>query len=344
MSTSNRSVTILIVDDTPNNLDLLGGILRENYRVKTALRGEVALKIAKSDTPPDMILLDIMMPEMDGYEVCRQLKADPKSAHIPVIFITAKNEVEDETKGLEIGAVDYITKPINPALVSSRVATHLALYNQQRELENLVDQRTQEIDETRLAIIQRLGRASEYKDNETGLHVIRMSYYAKLIAEKMNMPSQWCELLFNASPMHDVGKIGIPDRIILKPGKLDKDEWDMMQRHPEFGAEIIGELESDLLKLSYDIALTHHEKWNGKGYPNGLKADEIPVAGRIVAVADVFDALTSERPYKNAWTVERAVDLIQSEAGEQFDPVVVEAFNQALDSCLEIKEKFAESK
>ncbi len=338
-----KKVTILIVDDTPNNLDLLGGVLREEYRVKTALRGDVALKIARSEPQPDMIILDIMMPDMDGYEVCKQLKSDPKTAHIPVIFITAKNEVEDEKKGLEIGAVDYIIKPINPPLVITRVAAHLSLYNQRRDLENLVSKRTKEIDETRLAIIQRLGRAAEYKDNETGLHVIRMSYYAKLIAEQMNMPSHWCELIFNASPMHDVGKIGIPDRIILKPGKLDKEEWEIMQKHPEFGAEIIGQLDSELLKFSYEIAISHHEKWNGKGYPNGLTKEEIPIGGRIVAVADVFDALTSERPYKKAWPVEKAIDLIQSESGEHFDPQVVEAFNQVIDQCLEIKNKFAEN-
>ncbi|MEO5347822.1 MAG: response regulator [Magnetococcus sp. YQC-9] len=265
-----------------------------------------------------MILLDIMMPGMDGYEVCRQLKANPSTAHIPVIFITAKSEVEDERKGLELGAVDYITKPISPPIVEIRVRTHLALYDQRLELERIVRKRTAELLATRMEIIHRLGRAAEFRDNETGLHVIRMSHYTRLLAAALNTSEEWTDLVFNASPMHDIGKIGIPDRVLLKPGKLDEEEWGVMMRHPQMGADIIGNHDSDLLKLSREIALTHHEKWNGTGYPRGLKGEEIPLA------------------------VSEALAILDKDAGTHFDPQLVPLFHEVLPEALDIKDRYAE--
>ncbi len=334
--------TILVVDDTPENIDVLSGVLRGDFKVKAALNGERALKIAFAEDKPDMILLDIMMPEMDGYEVCRRLKADPATSGIPVIFITAKNQEEDEKEGLELGAVDYITKPINPSIVKARINTHLALYDQNRELERRVKERTVELDETRLEIIRRLGRAAEFKDNETGLHVIRMSHFTRLIAQAYGGNEQWVELIFNAAPMHDIGKIGIPDRILRKPGKLDAEEWEVMKTHTLMGAEIIGDHPSPLLQLSSTIAVTHHEKWDGSGYPYGLAEEDIALEGRIVAIADVFDALTSQRPYKKAWSVEDAVQLIDRESGSHFDPSLVSLFHEVLPEVVQIKEKYAE--
>ena len=342
MQITTTKQTVLVVDDTPENIDVLSGILRSDYKVKAALNGEKALKIAQSDSPPDIILLDIMMPEMDGYEACQKLKMNPKTQKIPVIFVTAKSEIEDETKGLELGAVDYITKPVSPPIVMARVHTQLALYDQSRELERKVRQRTEELNETRLEIIRRLGRAAEYRDNETGMHVIRMSHYSRLIAEAMSANEEWVELIFNSAPMHDIGKIGIPDAILLKPDKLNDGEWDIMKKHPEFGEKIIGDHPSDLLKMAKEIALRHHEKWDGSGYPTGLKGEKIPLSARIVALADVFDALTTERPYKPAWPVEKAVHFIDENSGTHFDPDLIPLFHVALPEILEIKETYAE--
>ncbi len=331
---------ILVVDDTPDNIDVLGSILRSDYDVKAALNGEKALRIANTEPKPDMILLDIMMPGMDGFEVCRRLKADPATSQIPVIFITAKDEVADEERGFALGAVDYITKPISPPIVQARVDTHLALYDQNRELTRQVETRTEELQLTRLKIIQRLGRAAEYRDNETGFHVIRMSHYSRLIAQAYGGNESWIKTLFNAAPMHDVGKIGIPDHILLKPGKLDDVEWELMKQHTLFGVEIIGDDDNTLLRMSRSIALTHHEKYDGSGYPNALAGTDIPLEGRIVAIADVFDALTSDRPYKTAWQVDDAAQLIIDGAGRHFDPELVAIFEQVLPEILKIKEQY----
>ena len=335
--------TVLVVDDTPENIQILNAVLRPYYKVKAAPNGAKALKIALSIPQPDIILLDIMMPEMDGYEVCRRLKENPATQKIPIIFVTAMSEAEDEKRGLDLGAVDYITKPINPAIVVARVRTHLALYDQTRELEKKVQERTLELHSTRLEIIRRLGRAAEYKDNETGLHVIRMGHYSRLIATHINANEEWVECLFNAAPMHDIGKIGIPDANLLNPNKLSDEEWEMMRKHPEFGAEIIGDNDSELLKMAKEIALNHHEKWDGSGYPQGLKGENIPLTARIIAIADVFDALTTKRPYKEAWSVERAISFIDEKSGSHFDPELVIAFHKALPEILKIKAQYAES-
>lgn len=322
--------TLLVVDDEPANLQVLRTVLSDQYRLLFAKDGDRALALAQTEKP-DLILLDVMMPGKSGHDVCQALKADAHTRHIPVIFVTALSEADDEARGFELGAVDYITKPVSAAIVRARVKNHLSLV------------RVDELVETRLAVVQRLGRAAEYKDNETGLHVIRMSHFSRLIALEAGMGEIWADNLLNAAPMHDVGKIGIPDAILQKPGKLNADEWAVMQRHAEIGAEIIGEDSSDLLKMAKEVALNHHEKWDGSGYPQGLKGDTIPISARIVALADVFDALTSERPYKRAWPVEDATSLIREQSGKHFDPNLVEAFFRCLPAILEVRNRWQEN-
>jgi putative two-component system response regulator len=335
--------TILVVDDTPNNISVLMEILRGDYRVLAATNGPQALKIARGSPPPDLILLDVMMPEMSGHEVCERLKADSSTRKIPVIFVTAMNQVEDETRGFALGAVDYISKPVSPPIVKARVKTHLALYDQNRELERLVRERTAELRHTRLEIIKRLGRAGEFRDNETGMHVIRVAHYCRLLGAAMRMNDDDVDLLFHAAPMHDIGKIGIRDNVLLKPGKLDDDELTTMRQHVPFGGEIIGEHSDGLLSMARIIALTHHEKWDGTGYHRGLKGEEIPLVGRITSIADVFDALTSVRPYKKAWPIEDAVTWIRREAGRSFDPELVEKFVALLPQILAVRDEHSDA-
>jgi putative two-component system response regulator len=332
--------TVLIVDDTPENIDILVGILKDEYQLKVAAGGSAALEILAEKEKPDIVLLDIMMPEIDGYQVCQIIKSDPATRNIPVIFITAMNEEEDEARGFAYGAVDYIAKPVSPPIVLARVATQLDLYDQKNHLEKLVAERTAEIYDTRLEIVRRLGIAAEYKDNETGQHILRMSQYCKLVAREYGLSPEEQNLLLNASPMHDVGKIGIPDRVLLKPGKLDAEEWEIMKTHTTIGGLIIGDHSSELLQTAKLIALTHHERWDGSGYPNGLKGENIPIYGRIVTIADVFDALTSKRPYKEAWTVEDALEEIKAGSGTHFEPKVVEAFVGALPDVLKVRSEY----
>ena len=320
---------LLLVDDEPTNLQVLRHVLQADYRLLFATDGARALQVAR-EQQPQLILLDIMMPGMDGYAVCRALKADAATASIPVIFITALNDSQDETAGFDVGGVDYLTKPVSPPVVRARVRTHLSLV------------RMDELRETRLQIVQRLGRAAEYKDNETGLHVIRMSHFSQLLALAAGCSPAWAEDLLNAAPMHDVGKIGIPDAVLRKPGPLDADEWATMRRHPEIGAEIIGEHPSGVLQLAREIALAHHEKWDGSGYPRGLAGEAIPLSARIVAIADVFDALTTRRPYKEPWPVQDALDHIAAQAGKHFDPALVALFAPLLPQLLEIRARWAE--
>ena len=331
-----------MVDDIPDNIEVLRWVLLDDYQVMAATHGKKALKIAQGNLKPDLILLDVMMPDIDGYEVCRQLKSDPRTAKIPVIFLTTRDEAENEKKGFEIGAVDYIHKPIKPSIVQARVRTHLSLYNQNCLLEEKVRERTLELQETRLEITQRLGRAAEFRDNETGMHVIRMGHYSRLIANALNVSKDWSDMILHAAPMHDVGKIGIPDKILLKPGQLNPKEWETMKTHATIGGQIFSEGQSSIMKMSHTIALTHHEKWDGSGYPKGLMGENIPLEGRIVAVADVFDALTSERPYKKAWSVEKSLALIEMESGKHFDPQVVQAFLKIIPDILEIRDRFAD--
>ncbi|MBF0137659.1 MAG: two-component system response regulator [Magnetococcales bacterium] len=346
---------VFVVDDTETNIDLLVETLGEEYAVGVALDGITALEdIASSH--PDLILLDVMMPGMDGYEVCRRLKAETRTRDIPVIFITARNEVDDQMLGFDLGAVDFITKPFSPPVVKARVRTHIQLKqaremlaNQNRILEERVLERTAalhhktiELESTRLEIIRRLGRAAEFKDNETGLHVIRMSHYCRILAPKAGLSQEKTDLLFQSAPMHDIGKIGIPDGILLKPGALDPEEMQVMRRHPAIGAGIIGRHDSILLENARVVALTHHEKWDGSGYPGGLSGNNIPIVGRITAVVDVFDALTSTRPYKAPWSLERTLAWMQSEKGRHFDPNLIDLFIQVLPEILEIHEQWKE--
>jgi putative two-component system response regulator len=342
MSDSVVKPVVLVVDDTPENIDVLNGILQEDHTVRAATSGEKALAIARTKPQPDLILLDVMMPGMDGYEVCRRLKSDYQTQKIPVIFVTAMNETEDETRGFDLGAVDYITKPVSPSVVRARVRTHISLYDQKRHLIELVRQRTNELEETRLQVIRRLGRAAEFKDEESGYHVIRMSQYARLLGIAVGMPEYRANLLLNAAPMHDVGKIGIPDTILQKTGPLTAEEWVIVKRHPLIGAGIIGRHDNELLEMARVIALTHHEKWDGTGYPRGLKGDAIPLVGRIVALADVFDSLMSERPYKRAWAEEEAVALIQRESGKHFDPALVPKFIELMPQLRAVMRQYSE--
>lgn len=333
---------ILVVDDVPGNIQIVMQALKDEYSVIAATNGEKALALASAEPGPSIILLDVMMPGMDGYEVCRRLKENELTASIPVIFITTLDEDFNEEKGLDLGAVDYIAKPINPALVKKRVRNQLELKLYRDSLEELVQKRTEEIHNTRLEIIRMLGRAAEYKDNETGTHIVRMSRYCQAIALAYGVGEKEAELLLNAAPMHDVGKIGIPDHILQKPGALDDEEWKIMKGHAYMGHLIIGKHDSEILKAASIIAYQHHEKWNGKGYPRGLKGEDIDFFSRIVALADVFDAVTSERVYKEPWSLDEALDLIKRERGEHFDPSIVDAFFKALPEILSIKEEYSD--
>ena len=325
--------TVLIVDDSPENLDIMRGILSPFYRVLVATNGRKALKVAMSPSRPDLILMDINMPEMGGYEACRLLKLDSWTRNIPILFVTAKSEMEDESKGFALGASDYLVKPVNPPIVLARVKTHLVIHDQVNLLADQIEMRTKqlelrniELEETRYEVICQLGRAAEYRDNKTGMHVMRMSRYVGLLALKAGLCKKEAEELMIAAPMHDLGKIGIPDHILLKPGKLTDEEFAIMCTHAEIGYKIIGKQSSEILNLGALIAITHHEKWNGRGYPRKLQGEEIPLAGRIVAICDVFDALTSVRPYKAAWSVDDAMALIAKESGEHFDPGLAALF------------------
>ena len=302
--------TVLVIDDSPEMIDILGEILRPLYQVRFSTNGTDALALVQR-LPPSLILLDVMMTGMSGHEVCSRLKTDLRTRDTPVIFITSSSDPADEQLGLELGAVDYLHKPLNPPLVIQRVRIHLELRNQNLTLENKVLERTRQLEDTQMEIVRRLAMAGEYRDNETG--------------------------------MHDIGKIGIPDRILLKSGKLDTDEWVVMKTHTLIGAEIIGNHESPLLQMARSVALTHHEKWDGSGYPHGLIGDAIPMEGRLVALSDVYDALTSERPYKPAWPPEDAFAFIRDQAGAHFDPELVSLFLKIKPEIIEITEKYRDT-
>jgi len=332
--------TLLVVDDSPENLSFLTQILMENYRVKVATNGPKALSIAESEPQPDLILLDIVMPEMDGFTVCRRLKANPKTKEIPIIFITAKDETVDEALGFRLGAVDYVTKPFSPYILKARIKTHITLHHQNKILEQKVKERTQEVYETRLKIIQKLGIAAEYRDHETGMHILRMSHICRILGQKYGFDNRKVELLFQTAPMHDVGKIGIPDHILLKKGKLTFGEFKIMQQHTIIGAKILEAENNEILQEAQKIAISHHERWDGSGYPYHLKSTQIPIEGRIVAIADVFDALISKRPYKEAWPPEAALEHIYQNRGRFFDPDLAEIFYQNKNTIFNILDEF----
>lgn len=328
--------TILVVDDITENLDIIRGIFHSEYTLRMAVNGKLALKIAK-ELKPDLILLDIMMPDMSGYEVCRKLKAQPETKGIPIIFLTAMTEEQDEAEGLKLGAVDYVTKPFNPELIKARVKNHIELKRHRDGLETLVEQRTRELEQSHHTAIFMLGEAGHYNDTDTGDHIWRMAAFSAAIAKQVGWPEHQVRLLELASPMHDTGKIGIPDAILKKTGKLDRREWEIMQTHSEVGYRILSKSDAPLFRMAAEVALSHHEKWNGTGYPSGLKEDAIPESARIVAIADVFDALTMKRPYKEAWPLEKAFKEIEKGIGTHFDPVFAYQFLAMKDTIIEIK-------
>lgn len=340
---------ILVVDDNPVNIKLIEqSLAKSGYQNCVSTMDPLSVGEIIQSNQIDLILLDINMPLLDGFGVLGLIKSH-YGANIcpPVIMVTAQIDTENRLKALELGASDYITKPFNREELLKRTRVHLEnwfmkkmLLEQNQQLERRVRKRTAELEKAHLDIVFRLGRASEYRDNETGNHVKRVSLYAEALARKAGLSEEECYLIKLASPMHDVGKIGISDLIMLKPGKLDKEEYIEMQRHVAIGGEILSGSDVPILQYAYDITMTHHEKFNGKGYPSGLAGKAIPISGRIVALVDVFDALTSSRPYKEAWSLEKAVDLIQSEKGEHFDPFLVECFIEILPEIKRITLEF----
>jgi len=338
--------TILVVDNEPVNILLLLETLKGEYKVIAATSGAKALAMARGKRPPDIILLDVMMPRLDGYEVCRQLKENEATKNIAVIFVTSLDSKHGETAGLELGAVDYITKPYVPVLVQARVHNHMELKRHRDHLEEMVHERTAELLDTRDAIILSMASLAETRDNETGNHIRRTQHYVRLLAEDLSCKPQYAailtpetiDLLQKSAPMHDIGKVGIRDSILLKPGKLTVEEFEEMKKHAVFGHDAIHKAASHLgfssfLDSAKEIALTHHERWDGNGYPQGLAGEAIPLSGRIMALADVFDALVSHRVYKSPIPFPQAVTIISEGRGTFFDPQIVDAFG-------EIKEEF----
>ena len=356
--------TILVVDDTPDNLSLMSGLLKDSYRVKVANSGEKALKQVQGDAKPDLILLDIMMPGLSGYDVIAQLKTDPATRDIPVIFLTAMSAAEDEKKGLEMGAADYITKPISPPIVLARVKTQLEnkaaadfLRDQNTYLEAEVTKRTREISAIQDVTILAMASLAETRDSDTGNHIRRTQYYVRALAEKLKthqrfgyfLSDQTIELLFKSAPLHDIGKVGIADRVLLKPGRFTPEEFEIMKSHTTLGRDAIEHAEKqlgmqvDFLNLAKEIAYYHQEKWDGSGYPMGISGDDIPISARLMAVADVYDALISRRVYKEGMPHEKAVTIIAESKGTHFDPDVVDAFLELQDEFRAIAVRYADS-
>ncbi len=330
--------TILAIDDTDVNLELITAILNDEHRVLTASDGERGLALAQT-MRPDVILLDVMMPGMSGYEVCQQLKTHPDTNMIPVIFITALSSEMNETQGFELGAVDYITKPFKSAIVRNRIRTHLELKRHRDHLEELVRERTQELALTQEVVFESLATLAEYRDPETGGHIHRTQRYIRVLAGELRkkhrfqafLTEETVDLLYKSAPLHDIGKVGVPDRILLKNGKLTAEEFEEMKRHTLYGRDAILTAErkmgsSSFLRIAADIAYSHHEKWDGSGYPEALKGDEIPIAGRLMAIVDVYDALISKRVYKPPFPHEKAVSMIIEQRSRHFDPDLIDAF------------------
>jgi putative two-component system response regulator len=358
-----RHSRILIVDDEPANLALLDDVLRTRYLIQAANSGARALRAARKTPPPDLILLDIMMPGMDGFEVLGELRADPRTAGIPVVFVTARSDSESEESGLRAGAVDYINKPISPAVVRARVNVHLqlkqardALKHRNASLEVEIGRRMAENQAIQDASIHALGYLAETRDNDTGNHIRRTSAYVRLLAGALAKRPQYAgqltehriELLAKSAPLHDIGKVGVPDRVLLKPGKLTAEEWAVMQTHAALGADALdrargtSEQHVEFLDVAYEITRWHHEKWDGSGYPDGLAGEAIPLPARLMALADVFDALISKRVYKSAMSLDQARTIILEGAGAHFDPQVVEAFIEVWDDFIDVALRYGD--
>lgn len=321
---------LLIVDDEPANLALLRQILAPHYALVFARSGGEAL-VACAKHHPALVLLDIDMPGMSGYEVCRALKADTATEHIPVIFVTSLAEVGHETAGFDAGAVDYIIKPVSPAVVLARVRTHLKLVSTKQLAQSYND------------AIYMLGEASQFKDTDTGAHIWRMAAYSRALAEAAGWSHDDCVELEMAAPMHDIGKLAIPDAILHKPARLSPQEWAVMQTHSAVGHQILSKSAAPLLRTAATIARHHHERWDGAGYPDGLSGNAIPEIARIVALADVFDALSTRRPYKNAWPLEQVLQTVRESAGSHFDPRLVGLFLDILPTILEIQARWQDT-
>jgi putative two-component system response regulator len=358
-----RKATVLIVDDEPTNLSVLNQVLASEFRVRAANSGDRALSVALSDPVPDLILLDVMMPGLDGHSVIQRLRENQRTRDIPVIFVTALGAEEDEEKGLAMGAVDYITKPIIPAVLLARVRNHLLL-KQARDLisdknaflESEIARRMEENQIVQNVSIRALAHLAEIRDPETGNHILRTQAYVKTLANRLAsnprfnavISKHYIELVTKSAPLHDIGKVGIPDHVLLKPGKLTPDEWTIMKTHAELGAQSIERAEADVeqpvefLRLAKEIAHAHHEHWDGKGYPLGLKGEEIPLSARLMALADVFDALISKRVYKEATPLAETRRIIVEGKGSHFDPDVVDAFEQCYEEFVDIARRFAD--
>jgi putative two-component system response regulator len=336
------SANILLVDDQIINIKLLEKILRlAGFTSIFSTTNAREVKKLYFDNEIDLVLLDIRMPDMDGFEVMAQLQAENENDYLPILVVTAELTSQTRERSLSSGAKDFITKPFDQSEVIQRIRNmlevrllHKTIRMQNETLEQQVRQRTEQLEQSQLEIIKRLGRAAEYKDNETGNHILRMSHFAHMLAKAAGLNQEQADNILLAAPMHDIGKIGIPDSILLKPGKLDDEEWEVMKTHVNIGADLLDGTDVPLLVMARNIALSHHEKWDGSGYPQGLAGESIPIEGRICAICDVFDALTSVRPYKKAWPIEEAMAFLQQQKGQHFDPDLVELFEQILNDVL----------
>lgn len=356
--------TILVVDDTLDNLTLMSGLLKDLYRVKVANSGEKALKYLENDTMPDLILLDIMMPKLSGYDILKELKSNHKTKDIPVIFLTAMSSIEDEKNGLEMGAVDYITKPISAPIVMARVKVHIEnkaaadfLKDQNHYLESEIQKRIREILAIQDVTILVMASLAETRDSDTGNHIRRTQFYVAALAQKLRnhprfihfLDEQMINTLFKSAPLHDIGKVGIPDHILLKPGKLIPEEFEIMKTHTTLGRDAIAHaekqlgMEVDFLKIAKEIAFFHQEKWDGSGYPTGISGDAIPISARLMAVADVYDALISRRIYKDGMSHEEATSIIIEGKNKHFDSDIVDAFLELQDEFIAIAARFSDS-
>lgn len=347
-----KNARLLVVDDQPANVKLLEKLLRkEGYANVTGVTDSRQVPDLYAENDYDLVLLDIRMPHLTGFDIIKLLqeKEQLRDQLANILVLTAQTDQETRLKALELGARDFLTKPFDRLEVLSRIRNLLEAHLLHREVRNhnqllaeKVLERTRELADSRLDFIRRLGRAAEYRDNETGLHILRMSHFSELLAKAAGLPPNICDLILQASPMHDIGKLGIPDSILLKPGRLTPEEFETMKTHVEIGADLLAGSDARLLEMAREIAMNHHERWNGKGYPRGRVGEEIPLSGRIVAICDVFDALTTVRPYKAAWSLEEALAEIRAQRGKQFDPELVDLFFGIMDEIQEVQERFGE--
>ena len=345
-----QKATILIVDDQMTNILLLESILQNaGYTNIHSTQDPTEVVSLVKKLNPDLICLDIRMPQMNGFQIMGQLKIIQKDAYLPILVLTSEEDRETRLRALDSGAKDFLHKPFDKIEVIMRIRNLLetSLLNrtillQKETLEETVRVRTQQLKETQLEIVHRLAQAAEYRDNETGSHIVRMSHYAVVLGRACGMNEEECDILLHATPMHDVGKLGIPDRILLKPGKLDADEWEIMKEHTVIGAQLLSNSQSPILQMGETIALTHHERWDGSGYPNRLGGEDIPLVGRICAISDVFDALSSKRCYKESWPLENVLQELRSLSGIQFDPRLIEIFDELLPVILDIQRTYTD--